>query len=76
MKTIIAGIVIIVLWGAVGCVEHQAFKTTDRESVYAIWCEEKDIDSRPITFRLQYLSEKKLSLTQENELCKKAVTKD
>jgi len=74
MRTIIAAIFIIVMWGSVGCIEKQ--KANPRERVHAIWCQDKDMEKRPITFRLQYLSDKKLSVSEENELCKKAVTKD
>lgn len=70
MRTLLAAILIVVMWGGVGCVEKQKTNTA-REHVWAVWCQDKDV-----TFRLQYLSDKKLSLSEEDELCKKAVTKD
>lgn len=70
MRVLIAAILIIVMWGGVGCVEKQKSDTA-RENVWSVWCQDKDV-----TFRLQYLSAGKLSLSEEDELCKKAVTKD
>jgi hypothetical protein len=75
MKMLIATILIVVMWGGVGCVEKQKSNTA-REHVWAVWCKDSGTEDRPISFRLQYLSEKKLSLSEEDELCKKAVTND
>jgi len=75
MRTIIAAIFIIIMWGGVGCVEKQKSNTA-REHVWAVWCQDKGTENAPISFRLQYLSDKKLSVSEEDELCKKAVTKD